>query len=101
MLTKLTRLFIVSLIAAATLSGCATASGGVESQEKIVFADAGWDSIRVHNQIARLILEKGYGKETDVINGSTTVTFVGLKEGDIDVYMEAWTNNIQKMYSEA
>lgn len=68
--------------------------------EKLVFADAGWDSIKFHNEVARLIIENGYGYKTDVIPGTTAVTLEGLKRGDIDIYMEIWTDNI-KIYSEA
>ncbi len=32
-----------------------------KNKKTIVFADAGWDSIRFHNDVARFIIEKGYG----------------------------------------
>lgn len=64
-----------------------------------VFADAGWDSIRVHNAIARYIIEKGYGYETDEITGSSSITLQGLIQGDIDIYMEAWTDNYKDVYN--
>ncbi len=70
------------------------------TKEKLVFADAGWDSIKIHNEVARLIVESGYGYETDVIPGTTAVTLEGLKRGDIDIFMEIWTDNIQT-YPEA
>ena len=64
----------------------------------LVFADAGWDSIRVHNSIARYIIEKGYGYDTDEITGSSSITLQGLIQGDIDIYMEAWTDNYKEVY---
>lgn len=75
-----------------------TANG---QKETIMFADAGWESIRFHNHVARTILEEGYGYKTDVTRGSTPATFLGLRQGDIDVYMEVWTNNIKEIYQEA
>jgi len=63
------------------------------AQETITFADAGWDSIRFHNAVARYIVEEGYGYSTDEVSGSTPVTLLGLEEGDIDVEMEIWTGN--------
>ena len=39
----------------------------VEVEKKVVFADASWDSIRLHNVIAGYILEKGYGYEVEMI----------------------------------
>lgn len=67
----------------------------------LVFADAGWDSIRFHNSVAKTIIENGYGYKTDVIPGSTPATFTGLRRGDINIYMEVWTQNILEVYTEA
>jgi len=70
------------------------------AKDKIVFADPGWDSARFHNGIAQTIIEEGYGYPTEVIAGSTAATFLGLIEGDIDVYMEVWTANLGDTYYE-
>ena len=67
--------------------------GWAAEKETIVFADAGWDSIRFHNAVAQFIVEEGYDYPTDVISGSTPATLLGLQEGDIDVEMEVWTGN--------
>lgn len=69
--------------------------------DEIVFADAGWDSIRVHNYIARTIIEEGLGYDTDETTGSTAATIQGLREGDIHAYTEIWTDNIKEAYEEA
>jgi ABC-type proline/glycine betaine transport system substrate-binding protein len=66
-----------------------------------MFADAGWDSIRFHNHVAGFIIENGYGYKTDVMAGSTPVTFAGLRRGDIDIYMETWHDNFADAYAEA
>jgi len=92
----MTVLFISMLI---VLSACG--STGDDEIETIVFADAGWDSIRVHNSIAQKIVEEGFGYDTDVTAGSTAATFQGLIEADINVYMEVWTDNIKEVYEEA
>jgi glycine betaine/proline transport system substrate-binding protein len=70
----------------------------VYAKEKITFADAGWASMQFHNEVARTIVEKGYGYQTDVVTGSLAVLFLGLKRGDVDVYMEAWTNDLRDIY---
>ena len=93
-------LMLLSIATLAVLSAC----GGSESSdelETIVFADAGWDSFRVHNAIAQKIVEEGYGYDTEVIAGSTAATFQGFRDGDINVYMEVWIDNIKKVYNEA
>jgi len=79
------------------LSACSS-EGDAESKEIISFADAGWDSIRVHNEIAGSILESGFGYDTEVITGSSAATLQGLSEGDIDVYMEVWSYTNREAY---
>jgi glycine betaine/proline transport system substrate-binding protein len=87
------------------LSACGTnqdgGSGNENGGETINFADAGWNSIRVHNQIARTIIEEGYGHKTDVTTGSMPITFLGLRQGDIDVYMEVWSRSLGDKFQQA
>ncbi|WP_099157393.1 ABC transporter substrate-binding protein [Virgibacillus ndiopensis] len=92
---------LLSVAILIVLSACSSSDESSGEIDKITFADAGWDSIRVHNSIAQKIIEEGYGIETEVTQGSTPATFQGLREGDINVYMEAWTDNIKEAYSEA
>ncbi len=73
----------------------------VVAQETVVFADAGWESIRFHSYVAGIIMEEGYGYSMDMVSGSTPVTLMGLSRGDIDVEMEMWTSNIADIYNEA
>jgi glycine betaine/proline transport system substrate-binding protein len=76
------------------------ACSGAQDEKELVFADAGWDSIRFHNQVASFILQKGYGYKTSETPGSTSATLLGLKRGSIDVYMEMWLQNIKKTHDE-
>lgn len=62
--------------------------------KELVFADAGWDSIKFHNAVAGLIAESLYGYSWREVPGSTTVLHEGLLMGEIDVHMEVWTANI-------
>ncbi|WFA08056.1 glycine betaine ABC transporter substrate-binding protein [Tissierella sp. Yu-01] len=62
--------------------------------KEIVFADAGWDSIKFHNAVAGLIAEVLYGYSWREVPGSTAVVHEGLLAGEIDISMEEWTNNI-------
>lgn len=94
---------ITIVLAAAILVVLSACSGSKAEDdiETIVFADAGWDSIRVHNSIAQTIIEEGYGYDTDVTAGSTSATFEGLRKADINVYMEVWSDNLKEVYGEA
>lgn len=103
MKNKKTRITVIAILLIATviaLSGCSTKGSGDEGKV-LVFADAGWDSIKLHNEIAAFIIENGYGYKTDVMSGSSSATFAGFRGGDIDVYMEAWTDNLIGIYDEA
>ena len=71
-----------------------TMSYAQSSDKEIVFADAGWDSIKFHNAVAGLIAESLYGYSWREVPGSTTVLHEGLLMGEIDVHMEVWTANI-------
>ncbi|MFC0300313.1 ABC transporter substrate-binding protein [Virgibacillus soli] len=94
------RYSFVILLSLVLLIGCSSA-GADGKLKKIVFADAKWDSIQVHSYIAGKILEAGYGYETELMAGSTAATIQGLRQGDIHVYMEIWTENIRDVYDEA
>lgn len=94
-------LAIVLVASLMVITGCSSGGGSADGEKTIIFADAGWDSIKLHNEIAGFIVENGYGFKTDVMSGSSSVTFAGFRGGDIDVYMEAWTDNLIGIYDEA
>lgn len=66
----------------------------------LMLADVGWDSIQFHNSIAKIIIEEGYGYETDIIPVSTAAAIQGLETGDVDIYLEFWTDNVRESYDE-
>ncbi|MFZ3579687.1 ABC transporter substrate-binding protein [Virgibacillus sp. DJP39] len=95
-------LLLLSTTVLLVLSACGGSESGSEGEiDKLVFGDAGWNSIKVHNSIAQKIIEEGYGIDTEVISGSTAATLTGFIEGDIDVYMEIWTENTKEVYENA
>lgn len=84
-------LLLLTLSLALLFSGC-TSNG--TKDKTVVFADAGWDSIQIHNAIAGYVLEKGFGFTWSQVTGSSAITYEALKSGEIDVYMEVWTDNL-------
>ena len=89
---KFLSLVVTALLLVGSLAGCSgndSASGG-----HIIFADAGWDSIKFHNAVAGLIAEEVYGYTWEEVPGSSPVTHEGVLNGEIDVHMEEWTMNI-------
>ncbi|MBW8351634.1 ABC transporter substrate-binding protein [Bacillus sp. IITD106] len=96
------RKFYIVLFTCMLFLLAACSSGASKDSIKVIkFADAGWDSIRVHNSIAQLIIEEGYGYDTDVTVGTTAATVQALEQGDVNVYMELWTDNIKEVYDKA
>lgn len=77
------------------------ACGDDDTLDEIVLADAGWDSIRFHNSVMQIIFENGYDFDTRVLTGTTANTIQGLRDGDINVYSEIWTDNIKEVYEES
>jgi len=92
---------IFSFAALALCLVFALGTGQARAKATIVFADAGWDSIQVHNRIAAFILENGYGYDADFIPGETIPLFQGVVRGDIDVDMEVWVENQQEAVDKA
>lgn len=87
-------LLLAAALSAGILAGCSAGSQAANTGKTIVFGDAGWDSIKFHNAVAAYILENAYGYNTEEISGTTAVTYKALLEGDIDVYMETWTDSL-------
>lgn len=78
-----------------------TACGSTTSKDSIdviKLTDSGWDSMRIHNSIAQIILEEGYGYETDVITGTSSSVFQALQQGDVQIMMEVWKENLDEAY---
>ncbi|MFV0424279.1 MAG: glycine betaine ABC transporter substrate-binding protein [Bacilli bacterium] len=60
----------------------------------IKFVDAGWDSVKLHSTIAGIIAEYGYGYDWELIPVSSSVGVESVKNSEIDINMEAWTQNM-------
>lgn len=94
---KFLSVLIVTVLLATTLIGCSGDSGG---GGEIRFADAGWDSVKFHNAVAGLIAEEVYGFTWTEVPGSSTVVHEGMLNGEIDVHMEEWTDNLASYKSD-
>ena len=67
----------------------------------MIFAKLNWDTARLQNAIARFIIEKGYGYETDEVPGRTDDVWKSLVNGNIQVYMEVWLPNQREEWEKA
>lgn len=76
------------------LAGVACDNSNATTKTTYRLADAGWDSIQFHNAAVSVILEHGYDILTEEVSGSTPITWQALTTGDLQIYMEVWSENI-------
>ena len=65
-----------------------------EPKTKITFADVGWDSIKLCNAMAGLVAENVFDYEWEEVPGSTPIAHEALINGEVDVCLEEWSDNI-------
>jgi len=77
--TLLASVATLALASAAAAEGC----------DKVIFSDVGWTDITATTAATTVVLEAlGYETETKVL--AVPVTYTGLAEGDIDVFLGNW-----------
>lgn len=67
----------------------------------VVFAGMDWQSNAFHTAIARIIVEQAYDCETDVLPGTGIPLLQGVAQGDVDVVMEVWRDNVTEVWDRA
>lgn len=81
---------LLASVATLALAGAVAAEGC----DNVVFSDVGWTDITATTAATTLILEAlGYETETKVL--SVPVTYTGLAEGDIDVFLGNWMPSME------
>lgn len=82
--TLLASVATLALASAALAEGC----------DKVVFSDVGWTDITSTTAAASVVLKAlGYETETKVL--SVPVTYTGLSQGDIDVFLGNWMPSME------
>ena len=91
-----TRLFFALVVVLLPVIALGIASCRPDSSRNIITAtDNGWDSQRLHNAIARLVIENAfYGYELRFSTASSTMNWESLLNGDIDLDIESWVLNV-------
>ena len=95
-LTKLTAVLVL-----AACGGSDPASTETPRQTKLIFSDPNWSTALLQNAVARAILEKGYGYETESVAGTTISLMEALIAGETNVTMEIWLPSQQAIWYEA
>ncbi|HUV75964.1 MAG TPA: glycine betaine ABC transporter substrate-binding protein [Dehalococcoidales bacterium] len=92
----LTILLLTVIVASMFMVGC-----GEKEKEPIKISDLNWGSAHFQSEMAKIIIEEGYGYPVELIPGATIPLFQGTRTGDLDVFLEGWLQNQQEAYDKA
>lgn len=93
---KLLALMLVLIVVLSVFAGCSK-EAATETKEPvtIVATDNGWDSQKLHNEIAKIIVEHGFeGYIFETSSASSTMNWQAIISGDVDLDIESWTDNV-------
>jgi glycine betaine/proline transport system substrate-binding protein len=90
------RVFGAAFTMAATVAvGLSWATVGNAACGKVSIAEMNWASASLMANVDKIILEKGYGCEVEMVTGDTMPTFTSMNEkGAPDVAPELWANAV-------
>ena len=92
---------LIAVLVLAACGGSDPASTETPHQTKLIFSDPNWSTALLQNAVARAILEKGYGYETESVAGTTISLMEALIAGETNVTMEIWLPSQQAIWYEA
>jgi len=83
-------IFLSAVLLASLISACKPKSTNALT---IILADAGWDSQLLHNALAKIVIENAFdGYEIKYSTASSKMNWESLKNNDVDLFIEAWTD---------
>ena len=92
-----TLLLTLVLMASIAITGTSFAACG-----SLTMAEMNWASAQLMAQVDKVILEKGYGCEVELVSGATMPTFASMDEkGKPDVAAEQWANAVRDPLAKA
>jgi len=89
------------IILAVLVSLLCMSGGSLAQEKKVTFVDFSWNSVQMHNRIAGFVLEHGYGFKPEYLFAESVPGLTGLAQGDVDIAMEMWIDNVLDWYNEA
>ncbi len=93
---------VISAFLALAVLGTACAEGESDAEKPVIrLHDIQSESQWLNNAIAKFIIEEGYGYPVETVVESTPQMQDALRNGEIDVNLEGWQQNILKWYEEA
>ena len=83
---------LITALLLGTLSSCRR---DVSNNVILIATDNGWDSQRFHNALAKLVIDNAFeGYELRFSTASSTMNWESMRNGDVDVDIESWTENV-------
>lgn len=86
------------IVASMVFAGC---EGAAEEKPLIKVSDLNWGSAHFQSEVAKIIIEEGYGYPAELVGGTTIALLTATRTGEIDVLLEGWLPNQQEAYDEA
>ena len=91
-MNKLKKIIVSSLVALSFLAFNVNANAACG---KLVIAEQNWASAELMANVDKIILEKGYGCEVELVPGATMPTFTSMNDkGSPDMNPEQWANAV-------
>ena len=76
-------------------------AAGASDPPAILFGSPNWPSVQLQTEIARYMVEHGYGYDTERVPGNHMSLFQGLRGGDIHLMMEVWPGSFIEQWEDA
>ena len=96
---KIKNIILSALVVLGFISFSAVANAGCG---KLVVAEQNWASAELMANVDKIILEKGYGCEVELVPGATMPTFTSMNDkGTPDMNPEQWANAVVEPLKEA
>lgn len=96
--------FWKSALGGLALLGAASGSAAAatcEVDRPVVIAGLNWDSNAFHAAVAARILRDGFGCAVEIAPGATRPLIKAMANGEVDITMEVWKDNLPKLWPEA
>ena len=95
MLVKRLCLFLCAVCVTLGFFFAVLPSAAVAAPTRIVISNLQWDSVMFHNELAKFVIENAFdGYVVEFAIGSTALNWQAMIQGDIDVNLETWADNL-------
>ena len=91
---------MLTALAAVAVIGAACASDEPEVKATINLADTQFESLWINNAVAEFVIEAAYGNPVEAIPMTTVIMQTAIVNGDVDIVMELWEQNLIEWHDE-